>query len=158
MILSKYHNVLTYWHYFLWCNKHVLWSGNFWSNLTHMFITGWSMFQKCHLCIVPEPIWNCSHLWQPLPFFLFCFLNKAWLFGLLTDLTLRLPRYWFAQRGQCFLNALPLEKYGAATENMPFFLYFCSLSPDTHEMQWSLQFFASFCWHFFVLLFKRKNN
>lgn len=42
-----------------------------------MFITGWSMFQKCHLCIVPEPIWNCSHLWQLLPFFLFLFLEQS---------------------------------------------------------------------------------
>lgn len=53
MILIQYHNVCIR-TLFLWCNKHVLWSRSTWSNLTHMFITGWSMFQKCHLCIFPN--------------------------------------------------------------------------------------------------------
>lgn len=53
MILVQYHNVCIQ-TLFLWCNKHVLWPKSTWSNLTHMFITGWSMFQKCHLCIFPN--------------------------------------------------------------------------------------------------------
>lgn len=123
MILVQYHNVCIR-TLFLWCNKHVLWPRSTWSTLTHMFITGWSMFQKCHLCIFRTNLVSLPSLTAQLKTrkFLFSFSNSMahWPFHMVaSDLADWTPA---AIEGQSFLHCAFLEKYGVATENMPFFI------------------------------------
>lgn len=145
MILVQYHNVCIR-TLFLWCNKHVLWSRSTWSNFTHMFITGWSMFQKCHLCIFPNqfgvtPILDSPTKDKEISFFLFFYSTAHWPFRMVaSDLA---DWKMAAIEGQSFCTVPFWRSMGLPLKTCHF-LYFCSLSPDTHEMQWSLQFVLMF--------------
>lgn len=122
-------------------------------NLTHMFITGWSMFQKCHLCIFPNRFGVTPILDSPTKdkenfFFSFFFWNS----------TAHWPSFFFlrmvasdladwkvaAMEGTAFLRCAFWWRSMGLPLKTCHFLYFCSLSPDTHEMQWSLQFVLMF--------------
>jgi len=125
MILVQYHNVCTR-TLFLWCNKHVLWPGSTWSNLTHMFISGWSMFQKCHLCILPNqfgvtPILDSPTKDKDILIFYFFYSTAHWPFCMVaSDLV-----DWkiAAIEGQSFALCLFGEVWGCHWKHANFFIF-----------------------------------
>lgn len=149
MILIQYHNVCIR-TLFLWCNKHVLWPRSTWSNLTHMFITGWSMFQKCHLCIFLNqfgvtPILDSPTKDKEISFFFFKFHGSLAFFRMVASWPCWLEDG--SHRGTVVCTVPFWRSMGLPLKTCHF-LYFCSLSPDTHEMQWSLQFVLMFLFCF----------
>lgn len=83
--------------------------------------------------------------------FLFFFFENSRLIGLFRMVASDLADWMLAAiEGQSFALCLCGEVWGCHWKHA-IFLYFCSLSPDTHEMQWSLQFVLMF----FCFLFSK---
>lgn len=99
----------------------------------------------------PEPVWCHSHPWQPHErqgnFFFFSFWNSTahwpFLLGSLWPCWLEVGSH----RGTVVCTVPFWRSMGLPLKTCHF-LYFCSLSPDTHEMQWSLQFVLMFLFCF----------
>lgn len=132
-------------------------------NLTHMFITGWSMFQKCHLCIFPNRFGVTPILDSPTKdkenfFFSFFFWNS----------TAHWPSFFFTHGSlwPCWLEGgshggdslfalcLLMEKYGVATENMPFFIFLLLVT----RYAWDAVIIAVCAHVFFVFQVQTKRD
>lgn len=112
------------------------------------------MFQKCHLCIFPKgfgvaPILHDSPTKQDIyPW------ETSWPIGITVWLLLNWSDWNIAAIEGNHLQ-FPLWRSMGLPLKTCHFLHSCSLSPDTHEMQWSLQFLQTFLFIFFV--FRRQR-
>ena len=157
MILIQYHNVCIR-TLFLWCNKHVLWPRSIWSNLTRMFITGWSMFQKCHLCIFPNqfgvtPILDSPTKDKEISFFFFFFENSR-LIGLFRMVASDLADWMLAAiEGQSFALCLCGEVCGCHWKHAIFYIF-----APCHQIRMRCSDHCSLCSCFLFFVFQVQRQ
>lgn len=151
--MIQYHNecIQTF---FLWCNKHVLWPRN--SYLTShtclllaeaCFKSVTSVFSLTDLVSLPSLTTALQNR------IIFPEKHRGPLASRYDCCWIDLIGIWQPQRENHL--QFPLRRSMGLPLKTCHFLHSCSLSPDTHEMQWSLQFLQTFLFIFFV--FRRQR-